>query len=541
MTAKPLHAEVSAAAAVLGAILAFPDAPETREALDRLGADHLEDSRHRVVLEAICTVAARGDLPDLVAVLDTLRAGGRLAAAGGDLTVTALLDAAPAIPALTCQHLDVLDEVAARTRALRLARELAYGARRDPAAALARAQQELAAGPVPGRGGGVLVNLRDVVPRKVRWLWPARVPLGKVTQFDGDPDLGKSTVLLDLAARVTTARPMPDGARGDFGGARGVVVLSAEDDPADTIRPRLDAAGADVERVVVLLGVRDARGLRGPTIADLDALRQAVRAVDAVLVIVDPLMAHLPDARDAHRDQDVRRALAPLAAFAAETGAAVAAVRHLNKNGGVAGSAPLYRGAGSIGIIGAARAGLLVAADPDDPTGERRVLAVVKSNLAAKAPSLAYRLVPTAGAVRVAWEGPTPHTAAALLAAAVSAEDRPALDEATAFLREALASGPRPAAEVKIAAKEAGIAERTLERARLRAGILTRKEGFAGAPWVWMPPFSPRPNTLQVGENGAFGENAALPAFQPPPFSPPAHSRHDDGVGGFDSEDRADE
>ena len=328
----------------------------------------------------------------------------------------------------------------------------------------------------------ILVRLADVAPKKVRWLWPGRIPLGKLTVLDGDPGLGKSLLTLDLAARLTRNSPMPDGTVSDLHEPRNVVLLSAEDDVEDTIRPRLDRAGADVERIELLARVRDSSGERGPTIADLAVLDEAIRSTMAVLVTVDPFMAYLPDQRDAHRDHDVRRTLAPLTDLAARTGAAMLAIRHLSKGSGDGN--PLYRGGGSIGIIGAARSGLLVAPDPNARESGRRILVVTKSNLAAKPPALAYRIETLDDVARIVWDGPTEHTAEELLASSLPDDERSALDEAAAFLRDYLAEGDRPANGVKTAARQAGIAPRTLERARVRAGVTFHRQGFGG-PFVW--------------------------------------------------------
>jgi hypothetical protein len=378
------------------------------------------------------------------------------------------------------------------------------------------------------------VVLADVQPQAVRWLWPSRIPLGKLTVLDGDPGLGKSLITLDLAARITTGRPMPDGARSDLHDPRGVVLLTAEDDLADTVRPRLDAMGADVTRILALPTVRGAEGGEAmPTIADLAAIEAAVRWVDAALVIIDPLMAYIPDRRDSHRDQDVRRAMAPLAKVAADLGVAFLVIRHLNKQGG---GNPIYRGGGSIGIIGAVRSGLLVAPDPDDSEGRRRILVPTKANLSAPAPALAYTIEAVDGVVRIAWHGPTGHTAAALLAVQ-NGEERPAIEEAATFLRDLLSDGRKPATEIKAAARQAGIAERTLDRARLRIGATTRREGFGpGATWFWSlppspPPFSPRHQGVAGGKNGPVGENVAGSGFQPSPEHPLAHSRQPTSVG----------
>ena len=232
-----------------------------------------------------------------------------------------------------------------------------------------------------------LVRMSTVKSKRLRWLWCGWLPLGKLVVLDGDPNLGKSLLTLDLAARLSRGDKMPDGSRGDIEGPMQIVMLTVEDDPEDTIKPRLDAAGADATRILLMPTVREppVRNKtpwgreRLPSVGDIDALRKAIDQTGARLVIIDPLMAFLPG--DAHRDQEVRQALSPLTALAAELGVAVLVVRHLNKSGG---SNALYRGGGSIGIIGAARVGAVVAPDPDDPTGERRVLAITKCNLASE-------------------------------------------------------------------------------------------------------------------------------------------------------------
>jgi hypothetical protein len=353
-------------------------------------------------------------------------------------------------------------------------------------------------GAAPFAAGGILsttghvTRLSEVRPEAVRWPWPGRIPLGKLTVVDGDPGLGKSTLLLALAARASRGQAMPDGSRGDLDGAIGVVILSAEDGLADTIRPRLDAAGADTARVVALTSVADAAGERLPTLVDIAVIRAAIVEAGAGLVLIDPLMAYLPGEVNSYRDQDIRRVLAPLAGLAEETGAAVVFIRHLTKGGA---ANPLYRGGGSIGIVGAARSALLVARDPDAPDGSRRILAVAKCNLAAEATSLAYRMEPAEnGRVRVVWEGETAHTAAGLLAATnETAEERDAGSDAADFLLAALAEGERPAEEVYREAERVGVAKRTLNRAQQRVGVLVPKEGFGrDGRWLWALAAAPK-------------------------------------------------
>lgn len=357
-----------------------------------------------------------------------------------------------------------------------------------------------------------LVLVADVDREQVTWLWHDRIPRGKVTVLDGDPGTGKSTLTLTITAKVTTGSPFPDGERPEVGD---VILLGAEDDIGDTIRPRLEAAGADLSRCWVLPDItphvsakEKPQPPRPPELpADLDALEGMVKDKGAALVVIDPLMAFLSSQIDSHKDQDVRKVLAPLGYMASRTGAAVVVVRHMNKGQG--GSA-LYRGSGSIGIVGAARAGLLVAPDPDDEG--RRILAVSKSNLGPKASSLAYRIVEDERykVARVVWDGASKHTASDLVRARVDEDEAPALAEAVRVLKEILADGPLAAGNVKRMAATAGVAERTLQRARHALGVTARRQGFGpgaiqgfgpGAIYVWSMPADP-PHPMAQGTHG---------------------------------------
>lgn len=374
--------------------------------------------------------------------------------------------------------------------------------------------EQVSAYRIASRGPG-LVRMDSVRPERVEWLWEARVPLAKVTLIDGDPSLGKSTMTLDLGARTTRGWSMPDGSPGV--GPAGVVILSAEDGLADTIRPRLEAAGADLSRIVARTTVTDIQAGPGdvgrvPSLpVDIDEIERDIDAADAMLVIIDPLMAYLDAKVNAHRDHHVRRALAPLAAMAERTGAAVVLVRHLNKQSG--GSA-IYRGGGSIGIGGAARSVLMVATDPDaedDDPNPRRIVAVAKVNLALPPAAMAYRLetaviVDAAGVPittsRVFWEGVAEGvTAADLVASPASRDDgdRTAGDEAADFLRAMLAEGPMAAAEVFARGRKEGHGERTLQRARRSIGAVSRREGFGrGSAVSWTLPA----HTRRIGDIG---------------------------------------
>jgi hypothetical protein len=355
--------------------------------------------------------------------------------------------------------------------------------------------------------------LSEVEPELVQWLWQDRLPRGKLAVLEGDPGLGKSAVTLDVAARVSAGLELPDGEGCE---PAGVVLLSAEDGLADTIRPRLDAAGADTERIVALStvaeGRTDERTICIPN--DLHIVERAIGRVGAALVIADPLMAFLGEKTDAHKDQHIRRALAPTAALAERTGATILIVRHLNK---AAGGNTLYRGGGSIGIIGAARSGLVVAKDPEDP--ERRILAANKHNLSSAAPSLVFSLETAPnGAARVAWGGTSELSASDILKEPADSEQRSALFEAKGFLLTELADGPVAAERVKKDARGAGVSERTLKRAKRTLGVESKKGG--DGCWTWILPSkggeegqAPSPGPL--GLVGTLEKDANVQWFEP--------------------------
>ena len=210
-----------------------------------------------------------------------------------------------------------------------------------------------------------------MIPREtVEWVWPGRIPAGKLTVIEGDPATAKSTMTLDLAARVTRGSTWPDGEAGRSPAS--VLLLSAEDGWGDTIRPRLEAAGADLDRCICV-AAREVDGEHGPVLRPVvlpEDVGWIVRLIDesaAAMVIIDVLAAYLSDRIDSHKDQSVRRLLVLLGSAAARTRAGVILIRHHNKTPG---GPPLY---------------------PDD--ADHRLMATVKSNLAAEAPTWGYSLV----------------------------------------------------------------------------------------------------------------------------------------------------
>lgn len=338
----------------------------------------------------------------------------------------------------------------------------------------------------PHATGAVLRRVSDIPAQELQWLWPGRIPLGKLTLFAGDPGLGKSFVALDIAARVTRGEKWPDGEQCN-GGPGSVIVLSAEDDPADTIRPRLEAAGADLTKVHILQAVRrdkpngESRLEHFSLETDLVSLQDAVSSLgDVRLVVIDPISAYL-GSTDSHVNAKVRSLLSPLAELASALCVAVLAVTHLNKNT----SSALYRATGSIAFVAAARAVWLFAKNPDDP-GQRLMLPG-KMNLAPDQMGLSYTLKEErAGVVAVVW-GEAVRLSADAVLQPEAVEEKSERLEAMDWLRERLSEGRVSQRELKGDAKAAGIAWRTVRRAKDSLGITSEKEGFKGG-WRWQLP-----------------------------------------------------
>jgi hypothetical protein len=338
-------------------------------------------------------------------------------------------------------------------------------------------------------GEPVLVRLSEVAAERVSWLWPDRIPLAKVVLVAGDPGLGKSFVTLDLAARVTTGRAWPAGEPNGASGS--VVILTAEDGLADTVRPRLDAAGGDVRRIVALETVRHADPDTGRIVLlpfnlerDIPALERAIaKSGNCRLVIIDPISAYC-GRTDSHKNAEIRALLAPLADLAAKHQVTVLAVTHLNK----ASTMPaIYRAMGSLAFVAAARAVWAIARDKNDPTGRRRLFFPVKNNLGDDETGMAYAIQrePGASAAVVNWEHiPFPLRADNVLSAEKPDTKVSATAEAQEWLRDVLKDGPVPAKELKDRARRDGIASRTLDRAKEEVGVKTYRQGF-GEEGIW--------------------------------------------------------
>jgi putative DNA primase/helicase len=355
-------------------------------------------------------------------------------------------------------------------------------------------------GPADVLGLGIKsVRLADVPATEVAWLWPGRIALGKVTLLAGDPGIGKSLLTLDIASRVSRGESWPDStllapredrslAEREKYSPASVVLLSAEDDVGDTIRPRLEAHSADCSRIHVIraIAARDAQNSYCRLFdlsRDLEHLEMLLdRLPDCRLIVIDPVSAYLGRCIE-NTNSEVRGLLGPLVALAAERNLAVLAVTHLRKEDGAA----MYRTMGSMAFIAAARAAWIVCKDPNDD--RRRLFLPVKNNLANEARGLAYTIEPLGanGAPVVSWSADAIETSAdSAIQRSPRPKGRPNDErlEAAEWLTNFLADGPQPASEVREAAEAHGFAYGTLRKAfRDLGGTASRLEGATG--WRW--------------------------------------------------------
>ncbi len=326
------------------------------------------------------------------------------------------------------------------------------------------------------------ITADKVEEEQVEWLVrDLGLARGYASLVAGDPGRGKSMLMVEVAARLSTGKPLPweSVARPPCR----VAYLNAEDGASDTIRPRLRAAGANLSLVELLDTIG---GSRVPTLPDhAEELEDYLRGLpDADLLVIDPLNAFLSREVDAHKAHDVRMALQPLGDALKRTRRATAVVAHLNKNEA---ASALYRVSGSADQVAFVRTAVLVGGDPDGEDEGLRVVTPLKWNLGPPPPSRSFRVVaapevsPDAG--RVEW-GEEVETTAEEVVARSPGGTRGRVADAEAWLRSALALSPRASRELEAEARAAGLSRATLNRAAKRLGVRRERDGLTGT-WRW--------------------------------------------------------
>ena len=341
-----------------------------------------------------------------------------------------------------------------------------------------------------------VVKLRcgaDIEAQAITWLWDKWLPSGKLTILAGTAGTGKTTLAVGLAAALTSGGRWPDGKHCKQRG--NVLIWSSEDNPDDTLVPRLIASGADMNRCHFIDGIAE-NGVSVPfdPAQDIPELNKAVERIGGVkLLIIDPIVSAVSG--DMHRANDVRRSLQAVVDFASMHECAVIGITHFAKGG--AGTAPQDRVIGSQAFAALARM-VLVAAKEED--GSKRVLARAKSNIAPDDGGVSYSLDVTtiAGDIettRVMWHGILEGTAREILGDVEfnDSEDAGKTSEkagAESFLTEALSDGPLSAKKIKAMAADAGYTWPTLRRAKSELEITSKRYGGTGKDgyWAWSMP-----------------------------------------------------
>ena len=354
-------------------------------------------------------------------------------------------------------------------------------------------------------------KLSEIEIETVTWLWPNFLPDRKLTILDGMPGVGKSTLTSEIAARITSGAGFPSGETIE---PKRVVFIAVEDGVADTIKPRVLAAGGNDDYVHSIHIEQNGNEITPDLEIHLPSIRETIAEIGNVgLLIIDPIMALLGNSVDSYRDQDVRKVTTPLGRLAEELNLAILIVRHPNKGSS---NNSLLRGGGSMAFIGAARVGWVVGKNPENP--DIRVLAISKSNIGTMSESLEFQLVndATYECARVEWLGSSKFTADNLYESQNS-EEKSLSDEAKEWLEEFLSQGGMDKATIQREAQKLGISVKSLRLAREKLGITPKRQGSGTSHTsMWALPTSlmPQPSTYALSNVGTSALNGHESASQ---------------------------
>lgn len=301
-----------------------------------------------------------------------------------------------------------------------------------------------------------IVRASDLTPKRMEWIWYPYIPANHLTMIQGDPGTGKTWLCCEIAAAVTKGRPLPgDLDNEDARVPRNVLILSAEDDPEELLLPRMRALNADLDRMFFSEGEDFSFTLRG-----LQVLENQLREMAVAILLVDPLEGFFKAGTDSNKANDVREVLTPLNRVAMRTGCTIIGLRHLRKSGGKA----QYSGIGSIAFTAVMRSGLSVEAK-----GKKSRIKHIKCNYAQLGAPLDFRVEDG----HFSWVGFVDEQAEK------DAHGNSKVAKARAFLRDVLAGGPLPAADVR--AKANGLGAPELKNAKKGLVEHYREDG----KWMW--------------------------------------------------------
>ena len=311
-----------------------------------------------------------------------------------------------------------------------------------------------------------IISMDTVQREEIKWLWYPYIPFGKITIVQGDPGEGKTTFALKLAAELSVGKCFGDSENEKPREPIQIIYQTAEDGLADTIKPRLEDAGADCSKILVIDESEKSLSMHD------DRIEQALEQTHAKLLILDPLQAFLGDKVDINRANETREITKKLGVLAERTGCTVILIGHMNKGSGVKAA---YRGVGSIDFFAIARSVLLVGRVPDNPN--IRAIAQIKNNLGPEGDTVAFQL----GEKGFEWIGSYDISVDELLSGICSGDKR---SRAESLIKSLLESNDSyPANEVFARGKTLGISKRTLENAKQELGVKSLRVGTA---WHWI-------------------------------------------------------
>ncbi len=320
-----------------------------------------------------------------------------------------------------------------------------------------------------------LIHMEDVVSKEVEWLWYPYIPYGKITIIEGDPGEGKTTLVLKLAAALSRGLPLPCDDDKEYEPIH-IIYQTAEDGIEDTIKPRLEKAGADCSMIRVIDETDKELSMTD------DRLEQAIIETGARLIILDPIQAYIGATVDMHRANEIRPVLKHLGIIAEKHNCAIILIGHMNK---ASGSKSTYRGLGSIDIQATARSVLLVARLRDKPN--IRIMAHDKSSLAPAGDAIGFEMTEDNGMVCI---GPYDITIDELLSGN-EGRGKKKLDIAENFIKEYFGTNKViPSNEIMMEAAKRSIKRNTLLSAKKKLGITSDKEKAEDGTiyWTWIMP-----------------------------------------------------